>query len=84
MVSIYDVIEMSTHSTSTLTMHNTQHHVTFTEDIGDIQVAGMRTTMNNAVHVEIEMIKLGQESIVRDNLVDFRVAFRNPSVELCD
>ena len=41
-------------------MHDSEHHVTFGDHVGDIQVTGMRATVNDSVHIQIEVVKLGQ------------------------
>jgi hypothetical protein len=38
--------------------------------------------MDDAVHVQVQVIKLGEERQVRDDLVDAGVALREPAVEL--
>lgn len=67
---------------SVRTMHDSQHHVSFRKAVGNVAVAGVRAPVNDAVHVQVEMIELRQQSIVRDNLIDLGVALRDPSVEL--
>lgn len=38
--------------------------------------------MNDAVHVEVEVIEFGEEGFIGNHLVDFGVALREPAVEL--
>jgi hypothetical protein len=38
--------------------------------------------MNNAIHVKIQVVKLWQESRVRDDLIDLGVSFTDPSIKL--
>jgi hypothetical protein len=68
--------------TITLTVHDPEHHVTFTQNIRDIHVTWMRTSMNNPIHIEIQMIKLGKKRRIGNNLIDLGVSFTNPSVKL--
>lgn len=65
-----------------LTMHNSEHHISLAEDIRHIKMVGMRTTMNNAIHVKVQMIELREERRVRNDMVDLWIAFADPSVEL--
>jgi len=69
-------------STVQRTMHNSQHHVSFRNAVGNVAVTGVRAAVNDAVHVQVEMIEFGQQRIVRNNLIDLGVALRDPSVEL--
>jgi hypothetical protein len=41
-------------------MHNAQYHVSFGEDVTDVQVRGVGAAVNDAVHVEVEMIEFGE------------------------
>lgn len=41
----------------------------------------MRARVEDAVHVEVEVVKLRQQRGVRDDLVDLRVPLRYPTVE---
>jgi hypothetical protein len=63
-------------------MHDSQHHISLAQNIGDIHMIRMSTSMNNSIHIEIEMVKLGQQRCIRNDLVDLRIAFRDPSVKL--
>jgi phosphotransferase system IIB component len=63
-------------------MHDSKHHVPFRDNIGNVHMGRMRTTVNDTIHIEIQVVKLGQESIVRYNLVDLRITLGNPAIEL--
>lgn len=63
-------------------MHNSEHHVSFTKNIGDIQMTRVGASMDDTVHVKVQMIEFRQQRRVWYNLIDFGVAFANPSVEL--
>jgi hypothetical protein len=63
-------------------MHNAEHHVTFTQEGTNVHITGMRASVNNAVHIEIQVVKLGQERRVGNDLIDLGVSFRYPSVKL--
>lgn len=63
-------------------MHDPQYHIAFREDVRYVQVGGVGAAVDNPVHVKVEMIELGEEGFIRDDLVDFWVAFRKPAVEL--
>ena len=45
-------------------------------------MVGVGAAVDDPVHVKVEMIELGEEGFIGDDLVDFRVAFRKPAVEL--
>ena len=64
------------------TMHDSQHHISFRQSIGNIPVTGMRAAVNDAVHVQVEMVEFRQQGTVRDNLIDLWIALRDPAVEL--
>jgi hypothetical protein len=42
----------------------------------------MGATVNDSIHIEIQMVKLRQQGRVRDNLIDLGIAFTDPSVKL--
>jgi len=65
-----------------LTMHNTEHHVSFAQNIWDVHVIGMGTSMDNAIHIQVEMVKFRQKRRIRHDLVNLGIAFREPSVKL--
>jgi hypothetical protein len=46
-------------TTDILTMHDPKYHITFGENIGDIKMAGVRASVDDPVHVKVQMIKLG-------------------------
>ena len=64
------------------TVHDSQHHISFRQSIGNIPVTGMRAAVNDAVHVQVEMVEFRQQGTVRDNLIDLWIALRDPAVEL--
>ena len=63
-------------------MHNSQHHVSFRKCIGNIHVIGMCASVNNAIHVEIEVIKFRQQGGIGHDLINLGIAFTDPSVKL--
>ena len=63
-------------------MHNTEHHVSFAQNIRDVHVIGMGTSMDNAIHIQVEMVKFRQKRRIRHDLVNLGIAFREPSVKL--
>jgi hypothetical protein len=65
-----------------LTVHDTQHHIALAENIRDVKLVRVRTAVNDAIEIEVEMIKLGQQRAVRDDFVNFGIALRYPSVKL--
>lgn len=65
-----------------LTMQDSEQHVLLGQDLRHILVRWMRASMNDTVHIQIQMIKLGQQGIVRHNLVDFGITFGNPPIKL--
>jgi hypothetical protein len=42
----------------------------------------VRAAVDNPIHVEIQVVKLGQQGIVSDNLVNLGVALGNPAIKL--
>ena len=65
------------------TVHDSQHHVPFREDsFRQVHVGRMGASVDNPIHIEIQVIKLGQQGIVGDNFIDFGIAFTNPTVKL--
>ena len=63
-------------------MHNAEYHVPLAHDIGHIEVVWMGASVDDAVHVQVEVIELRQQSLVRYHLVDLCVALADPAVEL--
>ena len=63
-------------------MQNPQQHVLFGQDFGHILIGRVRAAMNDAIHIQIQMVKLRQQGIVGNNLVDFGITLGNPSVKL--
>ena len=63
-------------------MQNSQQHIFFGQCFGKILIRRVRTSVDNAVHIQIQMIKLRQQGTVGDYLIDFWITLRNPSVEL--
>ena len=65
-----------------LTMHNPKNHITFTENIGNIEMIGMSATMDDSIHVQIQVVKLRKQSLIGNDLVDFWIALTEPAVKL--
>jgi hypothetical protein len=65
-----------------LTMHDSEHHISLTQDVRDVHMTRMGATVNDSIHIEIQMVKLRQQGRVRDNLIDLGIAFTDPSVKL--
>jgi hypothetical protein len=42
----------------------------------------MRTAVDNPIHIEVQMIKLGKESGIGNDFIYLRVPFTDPSVKL--
>ena len=63
-------------------MHNSQHHIPFTNDIRDITIGWMGTSVNDSIHIQIQMIKLWQQGRIGDNVIDLGIAFADPAVKL--
>ena len=63
-------------------MHDPKHHFALRQAVRNVAVVRMSATMDNAVHVEVQMIKLWEKSIIADNLIDFGIALRDPAVKL--
>ena len=62
-------------------MHYPQDHVAFGEDVGDVEVTGVGAAVDDAVHVEVEVVEFGEEGFVGDHLVDLGVALGEPSLQ---
>lgn len=45
-------------------------------------IVGMGARVQDAVHVQVQVVELRQEGRVRNDLVDLRVPLRNPPVKL--
>ena len=56
-------------------VHDSKHHIFFREDVRDVHVIGMRTSVNDTIHIEVEVIEFGQERGIGDDLIDLWVAF---------
>jgi len=65
-----------------LTMHNPEHHITFTQNIGNVHMTGMCTSMNNPIHIKIQMIKFRKKCGIGNNLINLRISFTDPSKKL--
>ena len=66
-----------------LTMHDPKNHVTFSENIGYIEMIRVSAPVDDSVHVEVERVDLGDVR-AEDGLVDERIALGEPAVELGD
>lgn len=42
-----------------LTMHNPENHITFGQNIRDVEMIGVGAPMDDSIHVQIQVIKLG-------------------------
>lgn len=56
-------------------MHDSHHHIFFGKCVGYVEVGGVCAAVNDAVHVEVEVVEFGKEGCVGYDLVDFGVAF---------
>lgn len=56
-------------------MHDAQHHVFFGERFGNVNVRWVCAAVDDAVHVEVEVVEFGEEGCVGDDLIDFWIAF---------
>ena len=63
-------------------MHNAQNHITLGQNIRNIQMIGMSTSVDNTIHIQVQVIKFRQECFIGNDLIDFGVALTEPSVEL--
>ena len=63
-------------------MHNAQHHIPFTNDIGKFSIGRMRTTVNDSIHIQIQMVDFRQQGRIGNNVIDFGITFADPAVEL--
>jgi hypothetical protein len=45
-------------------------------------MTGMGAAVNDSIHIEIQMIKLGKEGRIRNDFIDLRVSFTDPSIKL--
>jgi hypothetical protein len=63
-------------------VHNPEHHVLLGQDVANIEGRRMRAPVDDPVEVQVQVVHLGEERLVRDDLVDLRVALGDPSVEL--
>lgn len=70
------------HHMQQLTMHNPKDHITFRKNIRNIKMIRMRTSVNDTVHIQVQMVKLGKQGLIGDDLVDFWITLTEPSVEL--
>jgi hypothetical protein len=65
-------------------MHNPQHHITFADHIGNVHVTWVRAAVNDSIHIQVQMVKLWQESGVRNDLIDLGIALADPAVKLSE
>jgi hypothetical protein len=63
-------------------MHNSKNHIPLGKDIGYIEMTGVCAAVDNAIHIQIQMIKLGQERLIRNDLVYFWISLTKPAVKL--
>ena len=65
-----------------LTVHDPDRHLALREDVGHVEVVGVRAAVDDPVHVEVQVVEFREQRRVGDDLVDFRIAFADPSVKL--
>lgn len=65
-----------------LTVHNAQHHVSFTQDVRNVHVTRVSASVNDSIHIKVKVVEFRQESRVGDNLIDLCVALTEPAVKL--
>ena len=65
-----------------LTMHDSKNHIPFSKDIRYIKMAGVGASVDNPIHIEVQMIKFRQERLICNDLVDFWVTLTEPAVKL--
>jgi hypothetical protein len=75
-------VERVTHQQSIRTVHDSQHHVSFTQRVRHVHMVRVSTSVYDSVHVQVQVVKLGQESRICHDLVDLRIALTDPSVKL--
>ena len=63
-------------------VHDPQHHVLFAQDFRDVEVARVRATVNDPVQVQVQVVHLGQQRLIGDDLVDLGITLRDPSIKL--
>lgn len=60
------------------------HHFFLCEALGDFLVVGVGAGVDDAVHVQVEVVEFGEEGQVGDDVVDGDVALGEPAVEFGD
>ena len=63
-------------------MHDPHHHISLGKFFGYIQVGRMRTSVNDTIHIQIQMVEFRQQGGVGNNLVDLWIPLADPSVKL--
>jgi hypothetical protein len=64
------------------TVHDSEHHIALGQTIRNIHVRRMRAAVNDAVHIEIEMVEFRKQGIVGNNLIDLGIPLGDPAIEL--
>ena len=59
-----------------------QHHLAQGQAAGRAVVVGVRARVDDAVHVQVQVVDLRQQCAVGDHLVDLRVTLAEPAIEL--
>ena len=65
-------------------MHDPKDHIPFGKNIGHIEVVGVGASMDDTIHIEVQMIKLGEERFICNNLVDLGVSLAEPAIKLLE
>lgn len=63
-------------------MHDPEHHVLLGQDVAHVHGGRMRTPVDDPVEIQVQVVHLGEERLVRDDLVDLGVSLGDPSVKL--
>lgn len=63
-------------------MHNPKDHITLSQNVGNIEMTGVGAAVDDPVHIQVQVIKLRQQGLICDDLVDLGVALAEPAVEL--
>ena len=63
-------------------MHDAEDHVTLSKNVGHIEVVGVGASMDDPVHVQVQVIELGEQRLIGNDLVDLGVALAEPAIKL--
>mmetsp|Transcript_31089 Transcript_31089/g.61556 ORF Transcript_31089/g.61556 Transcript_31089/m.61556 type:complete len:243 (-) Transcript_31089:185-913(-) len=61
-----------------------RHHLALTQGGGHVHARGVGAPVDDAVHVQVQVVEFGEEGAGGQDLVDVRVPLRQPAVELGD